>query len=211
MVVGELEDPPVADEVRAGIADMGDVDLVCVEHQGGAGGPHSAQGRLLHGNGVDRPVGEADGFGELQAGLVPDAGRQLIPDGLNHGAARLCAADRPAHAVRHDEERIGLLRVRPRQIRDDVVVFVGRAHAPDVGVSVEAGGHADGMNGWRHQANSPAAMRKRPTDRAVQPSAWRVWAALRAAWVAGVSRVASATAACWRGRVASKTVGRAAV
>ena len=103
VIVRQLDQPLVAEPVRAAVADVGDGDRVADDHDG-TGGSHAGQVRTEAGLAPDRGVGPFDGVhdrvgvgrGRSIGGLVEQSDRQL-----GRHLARLVAA----HPVGDGEQR----------------------------------------------------------------------------------------------------------
>jgi hypothetical protein len=118
VVVGDLTERAVAQQVGAGVADVGEVDRLAVDEGGREGGAQAGDGAVEHRSLEDRAVRLLD---QLREGAL--TALEQVLHRLDRQARRDLAPAMPAHAVGHDEERI----------HHEVRVLVALADVADVG------------------------------------------------------------------------------
>ena len=124
VIVGHLHEGLVAPQIQAAVADVGELEAVVAQQDGGQGGAHAGL----------RPVGSRSFVDALVGGLRGLVQRDIGGEGGGHGLEGklrgYLAGPRPAHAVGHRvERRCG-----------DVGVFVSRPVQADVGQRRVSGG-----------------------------------------------------------------------
>ena len=117
VVVGDLLEGLVAPQVKAAVADVGELEAVVVEQGGGEGGAHAGARPVGARFAVDAFVGDLRGVG--QRGAVGEVGGQRVERQVRGDLAGLGAA----HAVGHGHQG---------QLVDEGV-FVARPVKTDVG------------------------------------------------------------------------------
>ena len=162
VVVGQARELPVAEEIGAAVADVGEREDLLVQEAGDDGRPHSLQPRLRGDGGHDALVGlldrdrepvavEVEGVVVLERPgrlfLLARRGDELA-DRLDGDPRRDLAGRVPAHAVGDDEETVVQVE------RERVLVVL--ALAADVGQPERLDGrHAQGLTArWARTSSS---------------------------------------------------------
>src|SRR5207302_1791299 len=129
VILSELLDPALADEVRAGVADVSERDAIVLGERNGDRRTHARGVRIGARPVVDATVRLLD---QVEDPILPAAADRALAEGRSCEARRDLTRLRAAHAVRNREER------RLANVR----VLIAPSLAPGVGDDGDAADHA---------------------------------------------------------------------